>query len=91
MSAFECDHHNYQGSADQDNSTTPVYDAYDQAGSVAGLVQTLNAGLAHAIQSYLTTGDGEFDESGPLWWRPDTGAYSRCRESCRWWVTRRLR
>ncbi len=48
-------------------------DAYEQAGSVAGLVQTLNAGLERAIQSYLTTGDAEFDESGPLWWRPGWG------------------
>jgi len=44
--------------------------AFQQAGSVAGLVQTLNAGLQRAVQSYLTTGDAEFDEAGPLWWRP---------------------
>jgi 3',5'-cyclic AMP phosphodiesterase CpdA len=48
-------------------------DAYEQAGSVAGLVETLNAGLAVAIESYLTTGDAEFDEAGPLWWRPGWG------------------
>jgi hypothetical protein len=48
-------------------------DDFERAGSVAGLVQALNAALARGVESFVTTGHGEFDEDDPMWWRPGWG------------------